>query len=192
MGHLQIRNWERYQHYKNRNPPWVKLYVTILEDEELRSLPVPSRLLANLLLCVAAKRDNLIPDNPAWIAEEVGLPAKVIAKSLADLLAVSFLERKQKRTENAMPRDRDREQRERQITTSSSNGYVVPDMALWKLLRALTDRDEGTEGVLNALAVKHKLPEAAFGYALDCATGPGVVSPTAVAVAELKKWRRAA
>jgi len=30
MAILRIRNWERYQHYKNRNPLWVKLYATDL------------------------------------------------------------------------------------------------------------------------------------------------------------------
>ena len=33
MHHLRVRNWERYQHYKERNPPWIKLYVELLDEE---------------------------------------------------------------------------------------------------------------------------------------------------------------
>lgn len=25
--YIRIVNWDRYQHYKNRRPPWIKLYT---------------------------------------------------------------------------------------------------------------------------------------------------------------------
>ena len=183
MSYLAVRNWERYQHYKDRNPPWIKFYVATLEDEDLRGLSVSSRLLANLMLCVAAKRDNVIPENPAWIGEEVGLPARVVAKALAELLAISFLVRKQKRTQNAMPRDRDREQSQ----TVIRNGYVLPEPIRSKLLNALKDKNSGTANTIDRIAARYRLAEGDFAWALECASGPGVVSPSAVAVAELKK-----
>lgn len=39
MDYVRVRNLERYQHYKKRNPPWVKLYQSILSDDRMMALP---------------------------------------------------------------------------------------------------------------------------------------------------------
>ncbi len=85
--YIQVRNWEKFQHYKDRRPPWIKFYVDLLEDEELRELDVTTRLVYCLLLLVAAKRDNLVPYNLAWLAEELALPRRKIASAVASLIA---------------------------------------------------------------------------------------------------------
>jgi hypothetical protein len=36
---MRIKNWGRFQHFKNRRPPWIKLYREILEDPEWHDLP---------------------------------------------------------------------------------------------------------------------------------------------------------
>jgi hypothetical protein len=75
-----------------------------------------------------------------------------------------------------------------QTTTSQCRYvYVVHARALKKLLHALPDRDKWTERTLRILAKRYGLTEGDFMWALECATGPGVVSPVRVAVAELKK-----
>ena len=28
----RVKNWSKFQHYKNRNPPWIRLHVEILDD----------------------------------------------------------------------------------------------------------------------------------------------------------------
>jgi hypothetical protein len=33
MG-LRIKNWKQFQHFKDRKPPWVKLYRDLLDDVE--------------------------------------------------------------------------------------------------------------------------------------------------------------
>lgn len=83
---LRVKNFERMQHYKDRRPPWVKLYVDLLEDRELASLPWEARLLYPLLLCVAGLKDNRFPANPVWIAEEIKVPLGPTRKGLASLL----------------------------------------------------------------------------------------------------------
>lgn len=35
---IWIPNWERFQHYKDRNPPWIKNYVEILSKEDYLDL----------------------------------------------------------------------------------------------------------------------------------------------------------
>jgi len=35
---IRIKNWRKFQHFKNRHPPWVKLYRELLDDPEWHSL----------------------------------------------------------------------------------------------------------------------------------------------------------
>lgn len=83
---LRVKNFERMQHYKDRRPPWIKLYVDMLEDDELAEMPKEARLLYCLLLLVAALKDNRFPANPVWISEEVRMPLGPVRKGLASLL----------------------------------------------------------------------------------------------------------
>ena len=181
MNYLAVRNLAEYQHYKNRNPPWVKLHVKILQDEHFRELSIEARLLFLLLLAVAAGKNNRIPDDPRWIEIETGIRKQVASKALAELLAGRYLVCKHDAS------TRDREQRTENRVSKSSTSYVVPERALHKLLQALTDADPGTAVTIRGIAKRHRLAEGDFMWALECAEGPGVNSPSAVAVAELRK-----
>jgi hypothetical protein len=37
MG-IKIKNWDEFQHYKDRNPPWIKLHRRLLNDRQFFSL----------------------------------------------------------------------------------------------------------------------------------------------------------
>jgi hypothetical protein len=87
VTYLRVRNLERFQHYKHRNPPWVKLYDDLLEDEEIKAMPKEARLIYPLLLLVAARKNNKFPSNPAWLAEELALSLADVRKGLRALLA---------------------------------------------------------------------------------------------------------
>jgi hypothetical protein len=91
VSYVAVRNLERYQHDKERRPPWVKLYVAMLNDEDFGTLSVPARLVFLLSLLLAADRNNRIPADPGWMAVEMRMPRSVIAKALAELLAGSYL-----------------------------------------------------------------------------------------------------
>lgn len=91
MRYVAVRNLERYQHYGNRRPTWVKLYLAVRYDEDFSSLTPTSRLLFIYSLLLAAERDNRIPADPSWLSIEVGMTRSAIAKSLDDLLAHEYL-----------------------------------------------------------------------------------------------------
>lgn len=93
-GFLEVRNWGKYQHYTDRNPPWVKLHPTIIdarENPDLVSLSLPARFLAFAMICLAAKTDNLIPANPTWISVESGITRAAAKKALDELSAIEFV-----------------------------------------------------------------------------------------------------
>ena len=48
---VSIKNWRRFQHFKDRRPPWIKLYRELLDDRQWHELPPEcSKLLIGLWL----------------------------------------------------------------------------------------------------------------------------------------------
>ena len=39
MDFFRVTNWDQYQHYKDRDPTWIKLYARLLDDYEFATLP---------------------------------------------------------------------------------------------------------------------------------------------------------
>jgi hypothetical protein len=88
--HYVIKNWPKYQHYKTRNPPWVKLYCEILTSEDWVMLDDASRVLAIACMLMASKDDNgYIPDNPGYVQRVCYLNSK---PDFAPLLESGFLQ----------------------------------------------------------------------------------------------------
>jgi hypothetical protein len=36
---MRVKDWETFQHYKNRKPPWIRLYRDLLDDDDFYELP---------------------------------------------------------------------------------------------------------------------------------------------------------
>lgn len=88
---MKIRNWERFQHYKTRNPPWVKLHKQLLDNPEWSNLPDhAARLLVELWL-LASEAGGELPSADR-IAFRVRRPLKSVSASLKVLLDIGFLE----------------------------------------------------------------------------------------------------
>lgn len=49
------KNWKKFQHYKTRSAPWVKLHKSILDDRDFVCLPLASKALAPLLWLLASE-----------------------------------------------------------------------------------------------------------------------------------------
>jgi hypothetical protein len=84
-SYLSVRNLDRYQHYKRRNPPWVKFYASVLDDYEMNSLPEATRWLAIGLIILASRNDNRIPNDPEWIAQRLTLTTPPDLEALRDI-----------------------------------------------------------------------------------------------------------
>ncbi len=68
MNYLKVVNWGRFQQYKDRNPPWIKLHTSLLDDYEFQRLPGDAKWQLLLLWLIAARQDNRIPDDREWLA----------------------------------------------------------------------------------------------------------------------------
>tara|TARA_R110000824_G_scaffold319307_2_gene506420 strand:- start:204 stop:794 length:591 start_codon:yes stop_codon:yes gene_type:complete len=84
MRHFEICNWARYQHYKDRDPTWLKLHRALLSDYEWSQLPDVSKGQLVGLWLVAARCGNRIPSDPVWLANQIGATEPV---DLAPIMA---------------------------------------------------------------------------------------------------------
>jgi hypothetical protein len=89
--YLRVRNWETFQHYTNRRPPWIKYHVSILDDHQLLSLSPMTQLVYDRLLLRAALTDNNVEHDPVWLAQKFNLPAEDIQRSIETLIETGFL-----------------------------------------------------------------------------------------------------
>lgn len=81
---LKVRNWEQFQHYKDRNPPWIKLHFALLASEDWVTLDDASKLLAVVCMLVASRNNGLVPNNPAYLKRVAYLDRLPKLKPLID------------------------------------------------------------------------------------------------------------
>ncbi len=76
--YLSIKNFEKFQHYNQRNPPWIKLYKSLFVDRDFMLLPIPCRYLYVGLLTLASECDNKVVNDASWIGQRLSIPASEI------------------------------------------------------------------------------------------------------------------
>ena len=65
--HLVVKDFEKFQRYKDRRPPWIKLYRWLLDDYELMAMPGDTFRLLICLWIMASEFENKIPrDQAEW------------------------------------------------------------------------------------------------------------------------------
>jgi len=62
-----IKDWDSLQHYKDRNPPWIKLHYELLTKDYWVMLDDASKLLAVASMMLASRNNGIVPNNPEYI-----------------------------------------------------------------------------------------------------------------------------
>jgi len=86
---LSVSNLQHYQHYKHRNPPWIKVYREFWTDHTLLQLTLPERMLFLGCCSLAAEMGNKIPNDPSYLSKRLNI--KVTSGMLSSLLSSSLL-----------------------------------------------------------------------------------------------------
>jgi hypothetical protein len=73
MVYFEVRNFQEFQHYSKRNPPWIRLYYRLLHDREFFRLKDETKFLVIGCYLLASQHENKIPADPEWIAKELSL-----------------------------------------------------------------------------------------------------------------------
>jgi hypothetical protein len=87
------RNWRDFQHYKDRNPPWIRLHRSLLDNKDFQRLPVASRALAPMLWLIASESvDGVINADPDDLAFRLRSTEKEVSVALKPLIEKHFFE----------------------------------------------------------------------------------------------------
>lgn len=85
---LAIKSFEKFQHYRDRNPPWIKLYTALLDDAAFLALPETAQAQLVKLWLLAARMGHPLPNNAKLLSGKIGTP-KVF--HLDALIAAGFI-----------------------------------------------------------------------------------------------------
>jgi hypothetical protein len=59
----RVKNWKKFQHFKDRRPPWIKLYRDLLDDPDWHELSGDEAKALVMIWLVASENDGNLPDN---------------------------------------------------------------------------------------------------------------------------------
>lgn len=154
MTYLKIKNWDSFQHYKDRNPPWIKLHRALLDDYEFASLEDAVKGQLMLMWLFASQNEGRIPHDAKFLERKLGLTEKC---RLDELIRNGFLipeqpassdasnelaSSKQDATEPlALARSREESQR-RKATETEARAAFEDFWAAWPRKVAKTDAEK--------------------------------------------------
>jgi hypothetical protein len=92
---LAVPDWEEFQHYKGRTPPWIKLHRDLLINRAFMQLPIVAKALLPLLWLLASEsRDPRVGDFAADLADlefRLRMPAEQLREGLVALMDAGLL-----------------------------------------------------------------------------------------------------
>lgn len=92
MQYFRIKNWETYQHYKDRAPPWIKLHREMLSSRTWVMLDDDKKALAIASMLLAAMNDNKVPCDPDYIMRVAYLKTRPDLQALVDTDFIEIIE----------------------------------------------------------------------------------------------------
>ena len=88
--YIEVVNFDRFQHYKMANPPWIKMYYSLLSDYKFSQLPDQSKFHLMAIYMVASRNSNRIPNNIDWLTQEIKSKSEIDLKPLIDANFIRF------------------------------------------------------------------------------------------------------
>ncbi len=92
---FKVKNWDEFQHYKDRRPPWIKLHRTILEDRKWFKLSYASRALALCIWLIASEHEDhlsgIIPEDIEDLAFRARMDEKEVVVCMKELIKQGFI-----------------------------------------------------------------------------------------------------
>ena len=121
---FSVKNFERFQHYKDSSPPWIKFHNSTLDDYDFGRLPDASKWHLAAIWLLASRYENRIPYDAEWIAKRINATSAV---DLDLLISSGFIVVEQarskplaRRKQTAMP------ETERETEAEKNSGANAP------------------------------------------------------------------
>lgn len=85
---LAVKGFRSFQHYSKRNPPWIKLYGSVLSDAAFLQMPEIAQAQLIKLWILASQLGHPLPNNPKLLAGRIGTVGRFY---LAEIIEAGFL-----------------------------------------------------------------------------------------------------
>jgi hypothetical protein len=122
------KNWNHFQHYKNRCPPWIKLHRDILNDRAFANLPIASKALAPLLWLLASEsKDGTFDAASEELAFRLHIASKDIEAGLKPLIDKGFFVDASTMLAPCLQSAIPERETERETETERKKKVVIPD-----------------------------------------------------------------
>jgi 5-methylcytosine-specific restriction endonuclease McrA len=87
---LTPKNWNEFQHYKDRSPPWIKLHRGLLDNMEYHRLSPEAAKYLPLIWLIASERDGQVPAG-AELAFRLHIEEELANDIVTELMGANFL-----------------------------------------------------------------------------------------------------
>lgn len=92
MNLIYVKDWKKFQHYSDRNPPWIKLQTNTFQNYEFSRLHDASKLLALCIWTLASRYEGGgVPCDFEWIKSQCGLSDFVKPEHFQELVTKGYL-----------------------------------------------------------------------------------------------------
>jgi hypothetical protein len=136
---LSPKNWNSFQHYKDRAPAWIKLHKALLDDYEFACLPVASKALAPMLWLLASEyEDGQIDASLDKLAFRLHMTRGDLADALSPLIEKGFFDASEplaeRKQEASLEKEREEEVEKRERREDTREDALLSDFeAFWKI-----------------------------------------------------------
>lgn len=72
MKYFSVKNFDKFQRFKDRQPSWIKLYTSLLVDHDFESLPEITQLHLIKIWVLASSLANRLPFDVEWVSHKIG------------------------------------------------------------------------------------------------------------------------
>lgn len=188
---LEVRNWTKHQHYSDRRPPWIKVYVALLDDLDYLALSDAAQAGLIRVWLLASRLGHPLPMNRKLICGKAVVSDAVLDELIAgQWLAVASQDDASKPasasdSEKLAPRARGRAlatelegERELELQLAAARGKLRVDIA-----RAANDAIDAVFGTSHKRRALMPATAAAVLEVLDADAIPPDFAITAIAEA---------
>lgn len=159
MDYLTIKNWNKFQQYKDREMKWIKLYRGLIVDYDFDQLTEVAQIHLVKIWLLAANIGNKIPNDASWVGRKIGAKSKVDLNQMVDagfLFCTDFSLRSEKTVHRLEKIRRDKirrdknpyvEETDKKISTIYES--IIEDLNT-KTKRSFKHTSEKTKGLIKA------------------------------------------
>lgn len=82
------KGWDTFQHYQRRNPPWIKLHRSLLDDYNFCKMSEKSRLHLMLIWLYASQNNGKVPNDKKFLERKLDIDGL----NFEEIVSSGFLE----------------------------------------------------------------------------------------------------